>query len=136
MSHPNEKVTTDHMGVVTYNTETQAEIHLSHLSPEVLRDLARNEAASKEWRKAAVELLLEKKHSHANHPELRQLVFEIKAEREAKVEVEALAAQSPENEQVLVLDAEASKQFVEAVVNPPKPNKALKQAAEKSASNS
>ena len=101
MAHPYDKVITDANGVLTANSETQAEIHLSHLSVDVLRDLARNEAASKEWRKAAVELLMAKNHRHQNHPELRQLVFEIRAEQEARKEVESLAAQSPETEQVI-----------------------------------
>jgi hypothetical protein len=98
MAHPKEHLVYDSRGVVTYNTETNGQLTLGHLSPEVLRDLARNEAASHEWRKAAVELLLEKQHPHANHPELRELVFQIKAEKEARVEVEALAAEAKHEE--------------------------------------
>lgn len=110
MAHPNERVTKDANGVITYNDETNAQLHLGHLSPEVLRDLARNEAASKEWRKAAVEFLLLKQHAHANHPELRELVFEIRAEKAAKEEVLALAAH-PENEHQEVLVNETTAVF-------------------------
>ena len=63
--------------------------HILHLTGEVLRDLARNESASREMRKAAVEILMDKNHPFAGHPELRLYVLEIQAEREAKKEVEA-----------------------------------------------
>ncbi len=55
-----------------------------------LLDIARNESASVEWRKAATELLMDNGHPQANHPELRAHVLEIKAERAAKKEVVAI----------------------------------------------
>lgn len=131
MAHPHERVTRDHQGVVTYNTETNGELILGNLSVEVLRDLARNESASKEWRKAAVELLLERRHPHANHPELRELVYEIKAEKEAKTEVEALAAEANQEAPF------ANDQTVEAIVTefitePKVRDEIIKEANEKS----
>jgi hypothetical protein len=56
----------------------------------VLFDLARNESATKEWRRAAFILLLERKSKKAYYPELRELRFEIEAEQRAKQEVESL----------------------------------------------
>src|SRR5271155_1170530 len=98
MVHPQDKVLVTQMGGVRMpGNQTNAEVHLSGLSAEVLRDLARNEAASKEWRKAAVELLIKKQHVFANHSDLRELKMEIQAEEEARVEVEALAHQYQEN---------------------------------------
>jgi hypothetical protein len=97
ITHPKDKILVTEMGGVKMpGSQTNAEVHLAGLSAEVLRDLARNEAASKEWRKAAVELLILKQHPFADHSDLRELKFEIQAEEEARVEVEALAHQ-PEN---------------------------------------
>lgn len=94
LQHPKDKILVMQMGGVKMpGSQTNAEVHLAGLSAEVLRDLARNEAASKEWRKAAVELLIKKQHAFANHPELRELAYEIKAEEDARIEVEALAHQ-------------------------------------------
>ncbi len=76
----------------------QRESHLGGLPAHVLLDLARNEAASREWRKAAVELLLDKGFAQANHPELTAVVMEIKAERAARVEVEAVVESAVEKD--------------------------------------
>ena len=63
-----------------------------------LLDIARNESASAEWRKAATELLIDSGAQQANHPELRALVFEIRAERAAKKEVIAIVETANEQE--------------------------------------
>jgi hypothetical protein len=56
----------------------------------VLLDIARNGSASREWRKAAVEFLIDNKFPQVKHPELAAIVMEIQAEREARGEVEAV----------------------------------------------
>jgi len=76
----------------------QRDAHLGGLPANVLLDLARNEAAPREWRKAAVELLLDKGYRQANHPELTAVVMEIKAERAARVEVEAVVETAVEED--------------------------------------
>ena len=63
-----------------------------------LLSIARNESASAEWRKAATELLIDSGAQQANHPELRALVFEIRAERAAKKEVIAIVETANEQE--------------------------------------
>lgn len=77
--------------------EQRAE-HIGHLPAQILLDLARNEAATREWRKAAVELLIDKGFPQANHPDLTGLVMEIRAERAAKQEVEAVVETAIEEE--------------------------------------
>lgn len=69
---------------------------VSKLPAQVLFDLARNESASKEYRKAAVRLLIDGGHRQAEHPELRELVLEIKAEKTAEHEVLEIAARAIE----------------------------------------
>lgn len=71
------------------NKEVQAQIEglVPTLPPQVLFDLARNESATREWRKAAVALLMETGDRRASHPELRELRLEITAEKTAKEEV-------------------------------------------------
>ena len=76
----------------------QRAVHLGGLPSAILLDLARNEAAPREWRKAAVELLLDKGYRQANHPELMAVVMEIKAERAARVEVEAVVETAVEED--------------------------------------
>jgi hypothetical protein len=77
---------------------TLAEIHLGHLPGHVLFALARNESASREWRKAAVELLLDGNHKEASNPYIFELVMQIKAERQAKTEVQAVVESAVEAE--------------------------------------
>lgn len=67
--------------------------HLSVLTAEVLRDLARNEAAGRAVRKMAIQLLIDKNHIYANHPDFRELRLEIQEEQEARYEVESIIAQ-------------------------------------------
>ena len=76
----------------------QRDTHLGGLPGHVLLDLARNESAPREWRKAAVELLLDKGFAQANHPELTAVVMEIRAERKAKEEVVAVVETAIETE--------------------------------------
>lgn len=89
--------------------QTRAE-QLEELSGEVLRDLARNESASREVRKAAVEMLMERNHPQAKHPELSLYVMEINAEKAAKSEVQAIVEsqvgheENSENEPALTIE--------------------------------
>lgn len=71
---------------------------LKHLPGQILRDLARNESASREWRKAAVALMIEKGYPEVWHPDLLLLMAEVKAELEAKDEVAAVVEGAIEGE--------------------------------------
>ena len=55
-------------------------LHLKTFTNEVLRDLGRNEAAPREYRKFAVELLLTRKSPFAMHEDLQVFVGELRAE--------------------------------------------------------
>jgi len=44
--------------------------YIASLTPEALRDLARNHAARPEYRRAAAERLVKLEHRHAAHPEV------------------------------------------------------------------
>jgi len=80
--NPNDKVALYRVGVGSYEAqETHKEANLNHLPCHTLFDLARNESAPIEWRKAATELLIDKHCLQASHPELRELVKEIRVER-------------------------------------------------------
>lgn len=76
----------------------QREAHLGNLPPQILLDLARNEAATREWRKAAVQLLLDHNFSQAAHPDLATLVMEINNEHTAKHDVQAVVESAIEEE--------------------------------------
>jgi hypothetical protein len=54
--------------------------HLKTFIDPVLRDVARNEAAPWDYRKFAVELLLNRRSPYANHTDLRYLRAELEAE--------------------------------------------------------
>jgi hypothetical protein len=56
--------------------------HLLHLPDHILRDLGRNEAAPRDYRKAAVELLLNRRSPYAAHTDLQGFVHELEAEME------------------------------------------------------
>jgi hypothetical protein len=56
--------------------------HLQPLPDSTLRDLARNEAAPRDYRKFAVELLWVRKSPYAKHTDLREFVRELEAEYE------------------------------------------------------
>lgn len=115
----------------------QRDAHLGGLPSHILLDLSRNEAAPREWRKAAVELLIDHGHAQANHPELAAVVMEIRAERAARVEVEAVvesaveqdisggshvdfggAAASPENGQAKIVYARDAEEEIWATPAP------------------
>jgi hypothetical protein len=81
-------------------TTPQQEQHLGHLPGHVLFDLARNEAAPSEWRKAAAEFLLDGNHRQATNADIRELILQIKAERLAKKEVAAIVETAVEAEVV------------------------------------
>ena len=59
--------------------------HYQHLFPlpdSTLRDLARNEAAPRDYRKFATELLWVRKSPYVKHTDLREFVVELEAEYE------------------------------------------------------
>jgi hypothetical protein len=56
--------------------------HLNHLPDSTLRDLARNDAAPRDYRKFAVELLWVRKSPYVKHTDLREFVQELEAEYE------------------------------------------------------
>lgn len=97
MLHPDDSVKIRNISTGV----TNAEFHIGNLTPEVLRDIARNESAAREWRKAAVKFLLDRGHEYANHRDLSEILAEIKSEREAEDEVRAVvesAIEAPFNE--------------------------------------
>jgi hypothetical protein len=55
-------------------------LHLRSLPDSTLRDLGRNEAAPRDYRKFAVELLLNRRSPYAEHSDLQQFVTELEAE--------------------------------------------------------
>lgn len=75
----------------------QREAQIGHLPGHILRDLARNPGAPLEWRKAAVELMLDKGYPEVSHPDLSALLADVQAHKhavevhqEAKIEVQSL----------------------------------------------
>ena len=54
--------------------------HLKTFPDHILRDLARNEAAPHDYRKFAVELLVNRKSPFAKHPDLFRFVTELEVE--------------------------------------------------------
>jgi len=89
--NPNDAVQIARRGMGSFSSgTTNAEFHIGGLTPEVLRDIARNESASREWRKAAVKFLMERNHPFANHPDMRELLAELVKEKEAELEVAAV----------------------------------------------
>lgn len=69
--------------------ETHADITLSPLTSEVLRDIARNESASKSWRKAAVRFLIKRDSPYQHHSDYKEIRDEILEEMKAEAEVRA-----------------------------------------------
>ena len=55
-------------------------LHLRPLPDATLRDLGRNEAAPRDYRKFAVELLLHRRSPYAKHSDLQQFVAELETE--------------------------------------------------------
>lgn len=71
---------------------------IQEMPGQVLFSLARNESASPEFRKAATEILLDRGFPQAHHPELVLIVHDIRKEREARHEVEAIVESAIEGE--------------------------------------
>ena len=81
------------------NPHKQSQVEqISHLPGDVLLSLARNESATREMRKAAVKLMLDKGFPQYKHPELVLLVLELRKEGEAEVEVESIVESAIEAE--------------------------------------
>ena len=105
--------------------------HLGHLPSYILRDLARNDAAPREWRKAAIELMLDKGYKEVNHPDLLGLLVEVQHQREAKEEVQAIvesAIEGPLEDHAVTIqeiqDFAAALPKPEPIPEPPGPFKA------------
>jgi hypothetical protein len=71
---------------------------LDPLPASILFDIARNESASEEWRKAAVKLLRKKGFKQAQHPELAFIVQALEKEELAEKEVIAVVEAATEEE--------------------------------------
>lgn len=56
--------------------------HLAHLPDTVLRDLGRNQAAPRDYRKKAVEFLWSRQSPYVKHTDLQEFVAELEAEFE------------------------------------------------------
>ena len=65
-------------------------LELDLLPASILFDVARNESASYEWKKAAVKLLRARGHKQAAHPELAWIVRALEKEDQAEKEVIAV----------------------------------------------
>lgn len=76
----------------------QRDEQLDHLPGHILLDLARNESASRAWRKAAVVIMLKKNFPQSAHPDLATLAAEIRAEEDAVREVEGVVEGAIEGE--------------------------------------
>lgn len=95
--NPDDKVLIHSPGHGTRESqETNAELNLLPLTPEVLRDLARNESVDRNWRKAAIKFLIKRNHNYANHGEFKELLEEIKEEQLAEQEVKAIVESATE----------------------------------------
>lgn len=95
--HPDEKPIIMSVGYGNIQSDkTNAEITLEPLTNEALRDIARNESASRAWQKAAVKFLLDRGSGYVWHPACILLAAEIKEEREAEKEVQAIVESAVE----------------------------------------
>jgi hypothetical protein len=83
-------------------TDADRDRVLDPLPASVLLDIARNEAAPSEWRKAATKLLRHKGYSQANHPDLLWFVKDLEKEELAEREVSAIVESATEEEFVTV----------------------------------
>lgn len=82
---------------VQENVQTAHE-QIEHLPCQVLFSLARNESGSTDFRKAAIQLMLDKGCQQVNAPELALLVSEVKRGQDAKLEVESIVESAIEQE--------------------------------------
>jgi hypothetical protein len=71
---------------------------LDTLPEHILFDVARNESAPYEWKKAAVRLMRKKGYKKAEHPELALFVREIEKEEQAENEVIAVVESAIEGD--------------------------------------
>lgn len=91
MNSPDEKPIVYSVGYGnTVSDKTNAEITLEPLTNEVLRDIGRNEGASRSWRKAAVKFLMNRNHKYQHHQDFSELRSEILDEMQAERDVEAI----------------------------------------------
>lgn len=100
--HPDDKPVICGNGLTVQSEQTNAEIVLEPLTPEVLRDIARNESSPRPWRKAAIKFLILRQHKYQYHPDFRELVEELKEEAEAEKEIQAIvesAIEEPINQE-------------------------------------
>lgn len=80
------------------NTKPDINETLDPLPANILLDVARNESASPEWRKAAVRLMRKKGYKQADHPELILFVREIEKDEMAEQEVIAVVESAIEGD--------------------------------------
>jgi len=71
---------------------------LAAFPDDILLGIARNESASRDWRKAATKFLMRTGSPRASHPDLAWFVHEINQEAEAEKEVEAVVESATEEE--------------------------------------
>lgn len=76
----------------------QQKDYLADLTDEVLRDLARNDAASSYMRKEATRLLMARNSAYAKHEDLRRFAEDLEAEADAHKEVVAIVESAIEGE--------------------------------------
>lgn len=93
----------------------QREAQFGHMPGHILRDLARNDSTPHMWRKAVVQIMLDKGYPEAGHPELAKFVDEIREEQSARDEVIAIVESAIEGP---LPDAHNLPQVIEA---PPVP---------------
>lgn len=89
---------------MTEKTSPDPNAVLDPLPAHILFDIARNESASQEWRKAAVKLMRKKGYKQVQHPELSWIVGELEKDEQAEKEVIAVVESAIEGE---LLDDEA-----------------------------
>lgn len=103
--NPNDKKTVQNIiGRQLDSGKTNAEYFMDNLTDEALRDVARNEAAERPWRKAAVKFLIARNHKFQFHQDFHDIRSEILEEKQAEAEVKAVVESviehpfSPESE--------------------------------------
>lgn len=95
--HPDEKPLIHSVGYGNIQSDkTNAEITLEPLTNEALRDIARNEGASRSWRKAAIKFLMNRQSMYQYHSDFKELAGEIREEQEAEQEVKAIVESAVE----------------------------------------
>jgi len=72
------------------------DLNLEEMPSNILFDIARNESASREYRKAAVRLMLKHRYPKTDHPDLLLLRQEVEAEIAAENDVQDIVEQAIE----------------------------------------